>query len=93
LTRLHNFSGSGQLKQHCIGVCLIAGPVSANAKLEIRLFEYLLRFESILANDVRDLRFRTSERQVNGRRYSEEKDNNDRNHDRDAAEYRYDSGR
>jgi hypothetical protein len=67
-------------------LCLIAGPVCAYAKIEIRFFEYLLRIVSILADDVRDLRFRAPQRQVNGRRNSEEKDNTDRDHDRDAAE-------
>jgi hypothetical protein len=93
LTRLHNFPGSGQLKHHCVGFRLIAGPVCANTKLEIRFLEYLLRFESILADDVRDRRFRASEGQVNGRRNSEKKDNHNRDHDCDAAEYGYDSGR
>jgi hypothetical protein len=86
LPRLHNFTGSRQLKQHCVGLRLIAGPVCADTKIEIRFFEYLLRIEPILADDVRDPRFRAPERQVNGRRNSEEEDNTNRDHDRDAAE-------
>jgi hypothetical protein len=72
---------------------LIAGPIGANTKVQICFLEYLLRVETILTYDVRDLCFRASQRQVNSGRDSEEKDNNNRDHDRDAAENRYDSGR
>jgi hypothetical protein len=60
LTRFHNFTGSGQLKQHNVGLSLIGGPPSADTKIKIRFLEYLLRVESILTDDVRDLRFRAS---------------------------------
>jgi hypothetical protein len=93
LTRFHNFTGPGQLKHYGVGFRLIARPVSAHAKVKIRVCEYLLRFESVLADDVGHLRFRAFQRQVNSRRNSEEKDNNNRDHDCDAAEDGYDSGR
>jgi hypothetical protein len=81
------------LEQHYVGLRLITGPPRTHAKLEIRFLEYFLRVGSILADDVRNLYLRASEREVNGRRDTEKENHSDRNHDSDAAEYGYNSAR
>ena len=92
LAGFNDFTCSRQLKQNGVGFRLIAGPRGAHAKLEIGVGEYLFRLEPVFADDVRNTHFRTAQREINGRRNSEEKNDPDRDHNGDAAEYGYNSG-
>jgi len=80
------------LEQNSVRFHLIAGPPGTDAKLEIGVGKYLLRFEPVFADDVRNLHFGTAQREINGRRNTEEKNDPNRDHYGDAAEYGYYSG-
>ena len=92
LTGFYDLTRSWQLEQDGVGFCLIAGPVRADTKLQISFGKDSLCFESILANYIRNLYFRTTQRQINCGGHSEEKNNRNRNHDGDTSEDRHNSG-
>jgi hypothetical protein len=92
LTGFDDLTRAWQLEQDCFGFGLIAGSVCADAKLQIRFRKNSFCLESILANYVRNLYFRTPQRQINCGGHSEEKNSRDRDHDCDTSEDRYDSG-
>jgi hypothetical protein len=92
LTCLDDFSGTRQLEHNGVGLCLITGPGGANTKLQICFRENLLCVKTILADNVRNSRFRTAQRQVDGGGYSEEENNANRDHDGDTSEDGRDSG-
>jgi hypothetical protein len=85
LTGFDYLAGSRQLKQHCVGFCLIAGPGRTNAKLQIRVGKNALGFESVFADDVRNLNFRTAQGEIDRGCDPEEKNNRYRDDDSDAA--------
>ena len=92
LTCLDHLSRSRQLKDNCVGLRLIAGPVRADTKLQISFSQDLLCIKSIFADDIRNRHFRTAQRQIHRGGHSEEKNNCDRNDDCDASEHRCNSG-
>jgi hypothetical protein len=73
------------LKQNGIGFGLGAGSRRAHTKLQISFSQDLLGVESIFADYVRDLYFRTAQREIDRRCHSEKKNNRDRNNDCDTA--------
>ena len=86
LTSLHDFTRARQLKHHCVGLGFVARSRRAHAKLQIRVGENFLRIEPVLADDVGNRHFRATQREIDGRYDSEEKNDPDRDHDSDAAE-------
>ena len=64
----------------------------ADTKLQISFGKDSLCFVSILANYIRNLHFRTTQRQINCGGHAEEKNNRNRNHDGDTSEHGQNSG-
>jgi len=87
LSGLHNLIRTGQLKQHDVGIGVVAWPRRTYAKLQIGRGEYLLGLEPILADNVRHLHFRAAQREINCGDNSEEKNHPNRDYDGDAADY------
>jgi hypothetical protein len=71
---------------------LIAGPVRADAKLQVSFRKDFLCLVSIFSDYIRNLRFRTTQRQINRGGHSEEKNRRNRDHDGDTSEDRRNSG-
>ena len=92
LTCLNDLTRPWQLEQNYVMFRLIAWPVRANTKLQISFRKDFLCLESILANNIRNLYFRTTQRQIDRGGHAEEKNTRDRNNDSDTPEDRYNSG-